>query len=119
MSIQSDSYDTENQKSVDSKTTGNNQSTKDDTSCTYWVRKDGREFITDPNGDVVNLARLTAYAEHSDDIFEAEAHHKILPLKIDAPAFIEPLTREEHIRLHSQNPSPVEVDGIPVLQLEV
>jgi hypothetical protein len=87
-------------------------------SCTYWVRDDGREFITDPNGDVVNLARLTAYAEHGDDIHEVQAHHEIPLLKIDAPAFLDALTQEEHGAYHGQDPDPVEVDGFPLLRPE-
>lgn len=83
--------------------------------CSYWVRHDGREFITDPNGEVVNLARLTAYAEYGDKIHEAEAHHRMPLLKIDAPRFIVPLTKEEHGKLHGRKPEPVEVDGFPMI----
>jgi len=118
MSTTSDSYDTENRESAVFEAIEDEERETDGASCTYWVRDDGREFITDPNGDVVNLARLTAYAEHGDDIFGAEAHHKVPPLKIDAPAFVEPLTREEHGRLHGRNLNPVEVDDIPMLQPE-
>jgi len=111
-------YELENSKSVASITTESENSSGDGASCTYWVRDDGREFITDPNGDVVNLARLTAYAEHGERIHEAQAHHKIPLLKIDAPGFIEPLSDGEHGRLHAQNPEPVEVDGFPMLESE-
>ena len=86
--------------------------------CIYWVRHDYREFITDPNGEIVNLARLTAYAEHGERIHSAQAHHEIPLRKINAPAFIDALTPEEHGRLHASGLKPVEVDGIPRLRHE-
>jgi hypothetical protein len=111
-------YELENRESAVFEAIEDEERETDGASCTYWVRDDGREFITDPNGDVVNLARLTAYAEHGERIHEAQAHHKIPLLKIDAPGFIEPLSDGEHGRLHAQNPEPVEVDGFPMLELE-
>ena len=90
----------------------------DDPKCVYWVRDDYREFITDPNSEVVNLARLTAYAEYGERIHGAEAHHEIPLRKINAPAFLDALTPEEHGRLHASDPEPVEVDGIPRLRYE-
>ena len=108
--------DTENRKSVGSKTTGIDESNNQSRNCTYWVRHDGREFITDPNGEIVNLARLTAYAEYGEDIHEAQAHHEIPLLKIDAPAFLDALEKEKHGKFHGQGPEPVEKDGFPVLR---
>lgn len=94
-----------------------NQSDEHTPKCTYWVREDdGREFITDPNGDIVNLARLTAYAEYGEEIHDAHAHHEIPLLKIDAPAFLDVLREEEHGRFHGEDPDPVEMDGFPVLR---
>jgi len=86
--------------------------------CTYWTREDGREFITDPNGDVVNLARLTAYAEHGDEIHDAEAHHELSTLKVDAPAFLDAVHKSEHLRFHRSGPSISEIDGIPRLRVD-
>jgi len=111
MSSNSIQYDNSTEQSTDPKTADS-----DARSCTYWVREDGREFITDPEGDVVNLARLTAYAEHGEAIHDAQAHHRIPALKIDAPAFLGALTQEEHGRLHGSNPEPVVVNGIPLLR---
>lgn len=82
----------------------------------YWRRDDHREFITDPNGDVVNLARLTAYAEYGDVVHEREIHHEIPIEKPDAPPFLTPLTEEAHGALHGSYPEPREIDGIPRLR---
>lgn len=84
--------------------------------CTYWVRDDGREFITDPNGEIVNLARLTAFAEYGEQIYDSHAHHEIPLVKVDAPEFLDALTPEEHGGFHGQNPEPVDVDGFPLLR---
>jgi hypothetical protein len=81
--------------------------------CTYWTREDGREFITDPNGKIVNLARLTAYAEHGEKINDAEAHHELPTLKVDAPAFLAAIPKGEHLKFHSSGPTISEIDGIP------
>jgi len=102
--------------------TERNQSTTTDLAeadsrkCTHWTRDNGRQFITDPNGDVVNIARLTAYAEYGDAIYDAHAHHE-LPLRlIDAPDFLAVLSETEHGRFHGADPEPVMVDGIPRLR---
>lgn len=87
-------------------------------SCSYWVRDDERSFLTDPNGVIVNLARLTAYAEYGGEIHDTQAHHEIPILKIDAPAFLQPLSEEDHRQLHGSDSEPTEVDGIPRLRLE-
>lgn len=92
--------------------------TNSDRNCTYWVRDDAPEFITDPDGEIVNLARLTAYAEHGEQIHEAHAHHELPLLKIDAPRFLDALTPGDHGQLHGQNPEPVEVDGIPLVRAD-
>lgn len=84
--------------------------------CTYWTRDDGRDFLTDPNGEIVNLSRLTAYADHGKAIHEAEAHHELPLRKINAPQFIEPLLSSEH---HEVDHGEVEmVDGIPLVRAE-
>lgn len=95
-----------------SKSTNSNSTTN----CTYWVRHDSREFITDPDGFIVNLARLTAYAEYGEAIHEAQAHHKIPPLKIDAPAFLDALKPEDHHRVDHQETE--EVDGTPLVRAD-
>lgn len=87
-------------------------------SCTYWIRKSGRSFITDPNGDIVNLARLTAYAEYGDDIHDAQAHHEIPALKIDAPAFLDTASNSTHAQYHGTDPEPIERNGFPVFVIE-
>lgn len=92
-------------------------STNSNRNCTYWVR-DGYEFITDPNDDVVNLARLTAYAEHGEEIHDCQAHHELPTLKITAPEFLAALSPTEHRQLHSFDSDPVEVDGIPLLRAD-
>lgn len=84
-------------------------------SCCYWVRDDHRDFITDPNGEVVNLARLTAYAEYGDEVHDKQVHHELPLAKVTAPAFLDPLSQEEHGQLH-RNGEPTEVDGIPLLR---
>lgn len=86
--------------------------------CTYWTREDGRDFITDPNGEVVNLARLTAYAEHGEEINDAEAHHELSTLKVDAPAFLDAVPKSEHLGFHNSSPSISEIDGIPRLRVD-
>jgi hypothetical protein len=118
MSVTGDStaYRQEHSQSATAPTTESESSSCDGASCTYWVRDDGREFITDPNGDVVNLARLTAYAEHGECIHKAQAHHKIPLLKIDAPKFIEPLPEDEHGWLHARSHDPADMDGFPMLE---
>lgn len=82
--------------------------------CTYWIRDDAREFITDPDGQIVNLARLTAYAEHGEAIYDAEAHHELSSLKIDAPTFLDALPREEHAQVNHGEVQ--EVDGFPLIR---
>lgn len=86
--------------------------------CTYWTREDGRDFVTDPNGEIVNLARLTAYAEHGEEINDAEAHHELPTLKINAPAFIDAVPKCEHIRFHASGDLVSEIDGIPRLRVD-
>jgi len=107
-------------KSVDLETTQSEADESDEsgTSCTYWVRDDDRDFLTDPNGEIVNLARLTAYARYGDEIHGAHVHHEIPLYKIDAPAFLSPLSPEEHGRLHGQESDPVEIEGIPRLRAD-
>lgn len=95
--------------------TGETAETNSTRQCTYWVRDcDGREFITDPNSEIVNLARLTAYAEHGKKIHDAQAHHELSTLKIDAPRFIDALSQEEHLQLDHGDLE--EVDGFPLVR---
>jgi len=115
MSISDNNTDAEPHHSPDSQpyTTGDDYA---DRKCTYWVRSDGREFFTDPNGDIVNLARLTAYAEYGEEIVDAQVHHEIPALKIDAPAFLDALSAKEHGEFHGSSPEYEEVDGFPLLR---
>jgi len=99
------------------KYTGKTDSTNSERNCTYWIRKDGREFITDPNAEIVNLSRLTAYAEHGKAIYDVHVHHELPTLKIDAPEFLDALSPREHRQLHA-NTDPVAVDGIPLLRAD-
>ena len=86
--------------------------------CTYWTREDGRDFITDPNGEIVNLARLTAYAEHGEKINDAEAHHELSTLKVDAPEFLAAIPKGKHLEFHSSGPTISEIDGIPLQRVD-
>ena len=85
-------------------------------SCTYWIRDDGRAFITDPNGEILNLARLTAYAEYGKAIHDAHAHHEIPLVKIDAPKFVDAVQPGEHLNLNHQDT--LEADGFPVVRAD-
>jgi hypothetical protein len=118
MASKTTSHNSENHNSVVSEATENHNSDESTSKCTYWVREDNRSFITDPNGDIVNLARLTAFAEYGRDIYGKQAHHEISKLKIDAPRFIGAVDSDEHGRFHGQNPDPVDVDGFPLLRPE-
>jgi len=103
MSTRSDNYVTEKHQSLKS-----------------HHQQGGRYFLYDPDSDeTVNVSRLTAYAEHGKEVHGKDAHHEIPLLKIDAPRFIQPVTREEHTRYHQEGegPVPVEVDGFPLLQV--
>ena len=87
--------------------------------CIYWVREDDRSFIADPEGDgeIVNVPRLTAYAEYGEEIHDRHIHHEIPLVKIDAPEFLDALGPGDHRQIHSQDTEPVEVDGIPRLRV--
>jgi len=95
-------------------TTGETTETNSTRNCTYWIRDDGREFITDPNSEIVNLARLTAYVEHGKEIHATQAHHELSTLKIDAPRFIDALSQSEHGQLNHDEVE--EVDGFPLVR---
>ena len=84
--------------------------------CTYWVRDGGRTFVTDPNDEILNLSRLTAYARYGKEIYDAHAHHEIPLLKIDAPAFLDSLSPSEHGTLHASDSPLNEVDGFPLIR---
>ena len=108
-------YDTENHKSVASNTTEYQYS--DDNELKSHFQQGGRYFLEDPaTGESVNVSRLTAYAEYGREIYERDAHHEIPLLKVDAPEFLDALTRQEHAEYHKQEPDPVEVDGFPLLR---
>lgn len=94
--------------------TGKTAETNSNRQCTYWIRDDGREFITDPNGEIANLTRLTAYVEHGEAIHDAQAHHELSTLKIDAPRFIDALSQKEHGQLSHDEAT--EVDGFPLIR---
>lgn len=80
----------------------------------------GRYFLIDPEtGESLNVSRLTAYAEYGRKIYGRDAHHEIPLLKVDAPKFLDALTREEHTGYHKKQPDPVEVDGFPLLRAEL
>lgn len=102
--------------SKDNTYTGETGTTNSDRSCIYWIEGDGYGRITDPNGEILNLSRLTAYAEHGKAIHTADAHHELPALKIDAPAFLDAIPRGEHLRFHHSDPDVTEVDGIPLLR---
>lgn len=86
--------------------------------CIYWIDNRHYEYVTDPNGEILNLARLTAYAEYCKAIHDAEVHHEIPKFKIGAPAFLDPIPKSEHLQFHGQDPEPIEVDGFPLLRLD-
>jgi hypothetical protein len=96
--------------------TGETVETNRNCNCTYWVRDDDRDFLTDPHGKVVNLARLTAYAEYGESIHDAHAHHEIPLAKINAPEFIDAISPEEHHQLDHQ--AIEEANGIPVIRAD-
>jgi len=110
MSVDTSNNDTKNCKSVDSKPTDNN-----DLESHY--QQGGRHYLIDPDtNERVSVSRLTAYAEYGTEIYGRDAHHEIPLLKVDAPKFLDALTREEHTEYHKQEPDPVEVDGFPLLR---
>jgi hypothetical protein len=67
---------------------------------------------------MLNVARLTAYVEHGEEIHEGVVHHKIPGYKMDIPEFLCPMSRAEHSGFHASDPEPVYVDGIPILRPE-
>lgn len=88
---------------------------KSDASCSYSTRENGRALFREPGGEVLNVARLTAYAEHGKDIFDKVVHHEIPGYKIDIPEFLCPISRPEHTKFHKNDPEPVYEAGIPLL----
>ncbi|MBP1986047.1 hypothetical protein [Halolamina salifodinae] len=115
MSVDTSTNDTENRKSVASNTTDYQHS--NDSELKSHFQQGGRYFLQDPaTGESVNVSRLTAYAEYGREIYQRDAHHEIPLLKVDAPKFLDALTRQEHTEYHKQEPDPVEVDGFPLLR---
>jgi hypothetical protein len=115
MSVDTSNDDTENHKSVGSKTTDNRNDSSNDFKSHF--QQGGRHYLIDPDTDErVSVSRLTAYAEYGKQIHARDAHHEIPLLKVDAPKFLDALTREEHTEYHKQEPDPVEVGGFPVLR---
>lgn len=85
-------------------------------SCTYWTQND-RDYFIDPDGDMLNLSRLTAYAEYGEKVHDAEVHHEIPAIKADVPEFLDPVPLRKHRQSHS-DPTIVEIDGIPRLRVD-
>ena len=114
MSIKENSDGTENRNSGGSETTE-----QADGALRSHFQQGGRHYLVDPaTGDQVTVARLTVYAEVGEEIHGKDAHHEIPLLKIDAPRFLDALTREEHMGYHQPDPDPVEVDGFPLFRAE-
>jgi len=84
--------------------------------CTYWTQDD-RDYFIDPDGDMLNLSRLTAYAEHGRSVHDAEVHHELPPIKADIADFLDPVPSGKHRQSHS-DPTIVEEDGIPRLRVD-
>lgn len=115
MSVDTSTNDTEHSNSVGTKTTDNQTDSSNDFKSHF--QQGGRHYLIDTDtGEQVSVSRLIAYAEHGKKIHERDAHHEIPLLKIDAPKFLDALTREEHTEYHKQEPDPVEVDGFPLLR---
>jgi hypothetical protein len=87
-----------------------------DARCSYSTRENGRALFREPGGEVLNVARLTAYAEHGEEIHEGIVHHEIPGYKVDIPEFLCPMSRAEHSGFHARDPEPVYVGGIPLLR---
>lgn len=110
----------------------NTNTTADTTNCTYTIsnesetngrcsfstRDNGRTILREPGGEMLNVARLTAYVEHGEDIFGKDVHHEIPGYKVDIPEFLQPMSRSEHASYHGVNPEPELVDGVPLLRPE-
>lgn len=94
--------------------TGETDETDGARNCTYWIRDDGREYITDPNGEIVNLARLTAYAEYGEAIHDAHAHHELPSMKIDARKYLDALSPADHSEISHDEVQLV--DGVPLVR---
>jgi len=111
MSTDTSNNDTENCKSVDSKPADNN-----DLESHY--QQGGRHYLIDPDtNERVSVSRLTAYAEYGKQIYGRDTHHEIPLLKVDAPKFLDVLTKEEHGEYHRQDPGPTDVGGFPLLRV--
>lgn len=94
-----------------------------DARCSYSTRDDtGRAILREPGGEMLNVARLTAYAEHGEKIHDVDGesvvHHEIPGYKVDIPEFLRPMSRAEHSEFHASDPEPLYVDGIPLLRPE-
>ncbi len=115
MSIRACSDDTTYNISVASIAT--EKTDRDNNALKSHYQQGGRHYLIDPDtDDRVSISRLTAYAEYGEKIREKDAHHEIPLLKVDAPRFLDALTREEHTEYHKKDPNPVEVDGFPVFR---
>ena len=97
-----------------SKSTNNNPycigKSDNERTCYYWTQDD-RDYIKEPGGDILNLSRLTAYAEYGESVHGADVHHELPAIKADVPEFLEPVAPEEHRQSHA-DPTIVETDGI-------
>jgi hypothetical protein len=91
---------------------------KSDARCSYSTRENGRAIFREPGGEMLNVARLTAYAEYGEEVHEGVVvHHEIPGYKMDIPEFLYPMSRAEHSGFHATDPEPVYVGGIPLLRL--
>ena len=105
-------------------------STKNDSSSAYlWCDGRGREYVGEggSEGAIVRLAKLTAVAEHGfDAVSEADhIHHHLYAddpddnvdkIHVNAPRFLEPVDRDEHLTIHREGKWVKTDDGIPVLR---
>jgi hypothetical protein len=78
------------------------------------VRDDGsgrtRVFA---DGHAVAVHRLVAYAEHGDDVFEADSVHHGIPVPwVNIPEYLFPMSKETHNRTHAREIQ--QEDGYPV-----
>ena len=84
--------------------------------CNYWTQDD-RDYFKEPGGEMLNLSRLTAYAEYGEKVHDAEVHHEIPAIKADVPEFLDPVPFGKHRQSHSDL-TIVEKDGIPRLRVD-
>ena len=91
-----------------------------------WTDERGRTYVGEggQGGDIIRLSRLTAIAEYGfEEVVERgkHVHHALAAdgpdgerIRIDAPRFLFPQSRKEHLSIHGDEEWK-EVDGIPLL----